>query len=212
MSQCAILWQPNAAAAHLVDSCNQAWAPAAGSHDGAAHRHHEILIGALHHCVHAPAPPCRRHLLSMPGPYPHEDTHMTCNVAPSVLYVELQCCVCGTSRAGFQGLDCTYEASRQTPGTCSGRKMRCSQAESRAGARQLAESCRLHAVRIVDHVAHIVRLTQARHLRNTATALQSTHLRTRTSAKDRRRCSELNMNNAECRDFLAAHNHCDAIT
>ena len=57
-----------AAGAYLVDGSDEARAAAAGSHDRAAHRDHEVFVGALHHRVHATPPPCRRNLQRKPFP------------------------------------------------------------------------------------------------------------------------------------------------
>lgn len=55
-----------AAGACLVDGSDEARAAAAGSHNSAAHRDHEVFVGALHHRVHAAPPPCRRNLQRKP--------------------------------------------------------------------------------------------------------------------------------------------------
>lgn len=55
---------------HLVDRRDEGGVAAAGCHDCAADRHHEVLVGGLHDGVHAPLAPGRRHLRLPARPTP----------------------------------------------------------------------------------------------------------------------------------------------
>jgi hypothetical protein len=47
---------------YLVDGSNKGGVLLAGSHNRSTHRHHEILVSGLHHCINSALPPCRCHL------------------------------------------------------------------------------------------------------------------------------------------------------